>query len=163
MNDNFTWWIEESFIGGMMSPIIDPLRRFQGQAQLNDFDDDLPQLYAQGIRSVVSLINAPGQEKVYESAGFQFLNCPIKNFHAPSLEQSLELFKFINSAPKPLLVTCEGGLGKTGTVLAAWLISQGKTPQEAIETIRKAEPGAIESEEQFNFLITLPESLQSKI
>ena len=158
---NFIWWLEEKRIGGMMLPIIDPQRRFNERGQLTEFKDDLPELYAHGIRTVISLINAPGEDKIYESAGFNFLSSPIKDFKAPDFDQCLEICKFIESSPKAVLVTCEGGLGKTGTVLGAWMIYKGSDPKEAIQAIRRKEPGAIESQTQAAFISRFHEFLNT--
>ncbi|MCH2206058.1 MAG: hypothetical protein MK132_09350 [Lentisphaerales bacterium] len=153
MNSNdFIWWLDGKLIGGMMTPIIDPLRRANGRGLLTDFDDDLPDLYALGIRSVVSLINAPGEDKIYESAGFSFLSSPIRDFQAPDFEQCLEICQFIENSPKATLVTCEGGLGKTGTILTAWLLYKGANPEEALRSVRQHEPGAVESHAQLLFI-----------
>ena len=156
---DFIWWLEENSIGGMMTPLIDPVRRYNERGQLTDFNDDIPDLYAVGIRSIISLINAPGEEKIYESAGFEFLCSPIQHFQAPSIDQALELCKFIGKAPKAVLVTCEGGLGKTGTVLACWLIFNGSSPQKAIDKVRSCEAGAIESQQQLQFLFDFADHL----
>ena len=149
---DFIWWLEENSIGGMMTPLIDPIRRANGRGLLTEFKDDLPDLYALGIRTIVSLINAQDENKVYESAGFTFLSSPVKDFKAPDLKQCLEICHFIEKAPKSLLVTCEGGLGKTGTVLASWQIYRGATPEEALNKIRLNEPGAVESQTQQLFI-----------
>lgn len=156
---NFIWWLEENRLGGMMLPMIDPIRRVNGRGQLTEFDDDLPDLYVLGVRSIVSLINAPGEDKIYESAGFNFLSSPIKDFKAPDFEQCLNICKFIERSPKSVLVTCEGGLGKTGTVLASWLVYKGANPEEAIHVVRQKESGAIESQTQTHFIQQFYESL----
>ena len=44
------------------------------------------------------------------------------------------------------------GYGRTGTILAAYLISEGMTANEAINKVRGKRPGAIETYEQENIL-----------
>ena len=149
---DFIWWLEENAVGGMMTPLIDPVRRSNGRGQLTEFDDDLPDLYALGIRSIISPINAPGEDKIYESAGFGFLSSPVRDFKAPNFDQCLQICQFIDKAPKAVLVTCEGGLGKTGTILAAWQVYKGTTPEEALTSVRQQEPGAVESQTQLTFI-----------
>jgi protein-tyrosine phosphatase len=47
-----------------------------------------------------------------------------------------------------MLVHCEGGIGRTGTMAAAYWIARGLTVADAIARIRKARRGAVESEDQ---------------
>ena len=37
------------------------------------------------------------------------------------------------------------GIGRTGTVLAAWLTRQGLDPDEAIRVLREMRPGSVET------------------
>ena len=45
-------------------------------------------------------------------------------------------------------VHCTAGLGRTGTILAAFLVSQGLSAERALERIRKLRPGSVETSEQ---------------
>jgi protein-tyrosine phosphatase len=45
-------------------------------------------------------------------------------------------------------VHCGAGLGRSGTLLAAYLVSQGAAPDAAIADVRAARPGSIETDEQ---------------
>lgn len=51
-----------------------------------------------------------------------------------------------------VLVHCRGGLGRTGLVVAKLLIETGVSPDEAIKSVRTARKGAIETEEQENYV-----------
>ena len=157
--EKFIWWLEPGRVAGMMMPWLAPERRLAGNAALDEFDDELQQLHNLGVCSVVSLLNIKSDQSVYESAGFHFFCSPIKDFGAPTIEQMHELCDFIDTAPGAVAVHCEGGLGRTGTVLAGWLIRNGADPEEAIARVREAEPGAIESNAQINFICRFHESL----
>jgi atypical dual specificity phosphatase len=136
-------------------PFLDPDRRLNMGGGLHEFADDLPLLYELGIKAVVCLLNIPSDERIFRLAGFDFLCLPIANGAAPTLDQTSEFLCFVNehhSAGKPVLVFCEAGLGRTGTVLATYLIHEGKTASEAIATVRSLEPAAIETGLQVRFL-----------
>ena len=48
-----------------------------------------------------------------------------------------------------LVVHCLGGHGRTGTMLASFLVKYLNTPaQKAIDDIRRMRPGSVETEEQ---------------
>lgn len=51
-----------------------------------------------------------------------------------------------------VLVHCRGGLGRTGLVVARLLVETGMSPDEAIQSVRAARRGAIETEEQENYV-----------
>lgn len=45
-------------------------------------------------------------------------------------------------------VHCTAGLGRSGTMAAAYLVARGATADDAIATIRAFRPGSIETEAQ---------------
>jgi ADP-ribosyl-[dinitrogen reductase] hydrolase len=51
-----------------------------------------------------------------------------------------------------VLLHCRGGLGRTGTLAAQLLVEFGSEPEKAIEAVRKARNGAIETEVQEKYL-----------
>lgn len=53
---------------------------------------------------------------------------------------------------KNLLVHCRGGLGRAGTVASMLLVELGVSPRDAIDQVRLARPGAIETEDQERFI-----------
>lgn len=51
-----------------------------------------------------------------------------------------------------LLVHCRGGLGRAGTVASVLLVELGVPPLDAIDQVKLARPGAIETEDQERFI-----------
>ena len=152
---DFLWWAIPGVLAGMPMPFIHPNRRLAGGGALNDHDDELPLLYVVGIRAVVSLLNLPTDATVYGNAGFQFLCSPIPDGWPPTVDQALSFVRFVNqqrSENRPVAVHCEAGLGRTGTMLASYLIAEGVTAAQAIARIRSVEPSAIETLHQIRFL-----------
>jgi atypical dual specificity phosphatase len=62
-----------------------------------------------------------------------------------------------------LAVHCLAGLGRTGTVLAAWMIKEGGlSAEEAIRRLRLLQPGFIQSQEQEEFLLIFEKDLLNR-
>jgi len=156
--NHLLWWVIPGALAGMPMPFIHPERRMNGGGKLEDYADDLLTLHSAGIRSVVSLLNLPYDESIYREAGFKFLCLPIPDGGAPTLEQASEFIRFVKIKQVnglAVAVHCEAGLGRTGTMLAVFLISLGQTAAEAIRRVREVEKSAIETERQIQFLENL--------
>ena len=122
---------------------------------LNAFEDDLPLLAGLGIGAVVSLLNAGSAHAIYTSAAIDFLCLPIVDGTEPSVQQAHRFVRFADerlATGKAVAVHCAAGLGRTGTMLAAYLIAHGSAAQEAIRSVRHVQPAAIETRRQIEFL-----------
>jgi len=154
-NKGLLWWVIPGVLAGMPMPFIHLSRRMAGGGKLDSFEDELPTLFSAGVRAVVSLLNIPSDESVYKTAGFDFLCLPIADRQAPKMEQALEFVRFVDKShegQRPVAVHCEAGIGRTGTMLAVYLISRGESARGAIDQVRLVEPAAIETEPQVKFL-----------
>ena len=104
-----------------------------------------------GIGVVVSLTRHSLTASFVEEFGFEYHHMPVKDFHAPTHKQMAKFGDLVDEAEragKKLVVHCLAGVGRTGTMLASYLMHRGRTAQEAIAEIRRLRPGSIETAEQ---------------
>jgi atypical dual specificity phosphatase len=154
-SNNLLWWLIPGVLAGMPMPFIHPDRRLRGGASLTAFNDELAVLGAAGVRAVVSLLNQPRDAQIYEPLGCAFLCLPVPDGYPPTPEQVSVFVRFVDAQraeSHPVAVHCAGGIGRTGTMLAAYLISQGADADTAITRVRAVEPAAIETSKQIAFL-----------
>jgi hypothetical protein len=149
------YWIMPGLLAGMPMPFIHPSRRLNRGGALAEFEDELPELQGAGIRGIVSLLNIPSDAEVWRSAGFAFLCLPVPDGMPPTPEQVANFVEFVDSCHRgggAVAVHCEAGLGRTGTLLAAYLVAKGESASLAVHRVRSVEPSAIETHAQIAFL-----------
>jgi ADP-ribosyl-[dinitrogen reductase] hydrolase len=96
-----------------------------------------------------------------DQAGMTFVEAPISDYSAPDSgflaawpDLKDDLFRRLEAGEKVFL-HCRAGLGRSGTITAALLISGGMDPDNAIHAVRAVRPGAIETSGQVEWLRSL--------
>ena len=112
-------------------------------------ESELKALKDEGIDAIVSLTGTPLNPGAVDRFGFGYLHSHLSG--TPTVEQLDQILRFVeqtNAESKSVLVHCGEGQGRTGTVLAAYLISHGLGADEAIRVVREKRPGSIQTPEQ---------------
>lgn len=108
-------------------------------------------LKSQEVLTLLSLTEEPLPSNLLKKYGILARHLPIVDFTAPTVYQVDEAVSFINQGlekGQKVGVHCGAGLGRTGTILACYLVSIGIEANEAIATVRLKRPGSIETAEQ---------------
>jgi protein-tyrosine phosphatase len=96
-----------------------------------------------------------------------YLHEPVLDFTPPTVEQIDRIMDFIarqaESTGRLVLVHCGAGLGRSGTVAAAFLVRSGWEPRAAIARVRELRPFAIETEEQERAVVDYAGRLRGRI
>ncbi len=114
---------------------------------------DLEDLREEGVTALVSLSEQELDRRAVRDAGLDYLHLPVEDFTAPSLKQIRRFVEFSRrhldeEKDGAVTVHCRMGIGRTGTMLACYLVSTGLTADEAIRTVRRLRPGSIETGDQ---------------
>ena len=137
------WWIDEPVLLGSSNPT----------------DADLTHLMADGFSVIVCLLDLDEYLPAYDrddagAAGWEWHNISIRDFEAPTLEQIEQFLAIVSTSipSKKVIVHCRGGIGRTGTMAAAYWITKGLSSQSAIAHTRERRRFAVENRHQETIL-----------
>jgi len=154
---NFSWVIENKLAGSGTPMTLEQYRW----------------LIKNNIRSIVTVREFPLPEKwlydsekdtsIKEDYRFEY----VKDYGVPTLEKLDSIVDYIDlkimKENKPLLVHCAAGKGRTGTILAAYLLKKRNISSlDAIKKIRIIRPGSIQSKIQEETIHEYEKFLKSK-
>lgn len=131
---NFSWLIEEKLAGSGMPTTF----------------DELDWVLKQGVKSIVTMTENALPESWTEDV--KYLHVPTSDLTAPDMDKIDTAVDFIYERinnKEAVMVHCAAGMGRTGTVLACYLVKYHKhSAKDAIDKLREKRPGSIQSETQ---------------
>jgi len=145
--DNFSWLIENKLAG----------------SAIPTSNDEVQWAVGQGIKSIITVREEPLDDTWVKNVNY--LHVLSNDMGVPEFNDLVYAVDFIHrrvTNNEPVLVHCLAGLGRTGTLLACYLIKHQKMPaDEAIQKVRNERPGSIQSFPQEEIIFQFAKSVQS--
>ena len=133
-----------------------------------DLETDIAAIKNSGYSALVTLMEEqelkyygvpkPHMESITKSHELDWFFLPIKDIDIPdpAFEQAWkiagqQLISLLTNGHS-IVVHCLGGLGRSGTIAARLLVELGIEPDEAIDRVRLARPGAIQTRAQEHYV-----------
>ncbi len=132
--DNFSWIIEKKLAGSAI-----PTSK-----------EEVDWLKEEGVKSIVTIREEPLDDDWIDN--IEYLHIHSNDMGVPEFDDLIFSVDFIHRRlenNEPVMVHCLAGLGRTGTILACYLIKYKKmSADDAITKIRKERSGSIQSYSQ---------------
>ena len=116
--------------------------------------DFSPQHYAEilqqlDVQAVVRLNEPHYTRASFAAAGIAVADLPFEDCTAPPVDVVAKFFAIAEALPGALAVHCKAGLGRTGTLIALYMMKHhGFTAREAMGWLRIVRPGSVIGEQQ---------------
>ena len=144
--DQFSWLIENKLAGSAIPTSI----------------YEVQWLIEQGVKSIVTVREEPLDDDWIKDVNY--LHILSNDMGVPEFNDLVHAVDFIHrriTNKEPVMVHCLAGLGRTGTVLASYLIKyQNMSADEAMKKVREQRPGSIQSYPQEEIIFQFAKSLQ---
>ena len=144
--DKFSWLIENKLAGSGIPTSI----------------NEVQWVIEQGVKSIVTVREEPLDDDWVKDVNY--LHIMSNDMGVPEFDDLVHAVDFIYrriTNKEPVMVHCLAGLGRTGTILASYLIKyQNMSADEAMKKVREQRPGSIQSYPQEEIIFQFAKSLQ---
>ena len=143
--DNFSWLIKNKLAGSAIPTSI----------------KEIDWVIEQGVKSIVTIREEPLDDDWIKNVNY--LHVMSNDMGVPEFDDLTNTVDFIHQRlndEEPVMVHCLAGLGRTGTILASYLVKyENMSADEAIEKVREIRPGSIQSYPQEEMIFQFEKSL----
>ena len=145
--DNFSWLLENKLAGSAIPTSI----------------DEVQWVIDQGVKSIITVREEPLDESWIKDV--KYLHIHSNDMGVPEFVDLVSSVDFIHNRitnDEPVMVHCLAGMGRTGTLLACYLVKHQKmSADEAIQKVRTERPGSIQSFPQEEIIFQFAKSLEN--
>jgi atypical dual specificity phosphatase len=126
--------------------------------------DEVQWVMEQGIKSIVTIREEPLDESWTKDV--KYIHITSNDMGVPDFNDLVGAVDFIHRRitydNEPVLVHCLAGLGRTGVILACYLVKyQNLSADEATQKVREERPGSIQSYPQEEIIFRFEKSLSN--
>ena len=143
--DNFSWLLENKLAGSALPTSI----------------EEVQWAVEQGVKSIITVREEPLDDSWTKN--INYLHVHSNDMGVPEFNDLINTVDFVHKRitnNEPVMVHCLAGLGRTGTVLACYLIKHQKmSADKAIQKVRDERPGSIQSFPQEEIIFQFAKSL----
>jgi len=143
--DNFSWLIKNKLAGSAIPTSI----------------KEIDWVIEQGVKSIVTIREEPLDDDWIKNVNY--LHVMSNDMGVPEFDDLTFAVDFIHQRlndEEPVMVHCLAGLGRTGTILASYLVKyENMSADKAIEKVREIRPGSIQSYPQEEMIFQFEKSL----
>ena len=145
--DNFSWLIEGKLAGSAIPTSF----------------EEIKWLVDGGVKSIVTVREESLDDDWIKN--INYLHIHSNDMGVPEFEDLIKAVDFIHQRitnNEPVMVHCLAGLGRTGTVLACYLIKYQKlSADDSIQKVRESRPGSIQSFPQEEIIFQFEKSVNN--
>ena len=145
--DNFSWLIEGKLAGSAIPTSKDEIKWIQEE----------------GVKSIVTVREESLDDDWIKN--INYLHIHSNDMGVPEFEDLIKAVDFIHQRitnNEPVMVHCLAGLGRTGTILACYLIKYQKlSADDSIQKVRESRPGSIQSFPQEEIIFQFEKSVNN--
>ena len=145
--DNFSWLIEGKLAGSAIPTSF----------------EEIKWLVDVGVKSIVTVREESLDDDWIKN--INYLHIHSNDMGVPEFEDLIKAVDFIHQRitnNEPVMVHCLAGLGRTGTILACYLIKYQKlSADDSIQKVRESRPGSIQSFPQEEIIFQFEKSVNN--
>ncbi len=145
--DNFSWLIEGKLAGSAIPTSF----------------EEIKWLIDGGVKSIVTVREESLDDDWMKN--INYLHIHSNDMGVPEFEDLVKAVDFIHQRitnNEPVMVHCLAGLGRTGTILACYLIKYQKlSADDSIQKVRESRPGSIQSFPQEEIIFQFEKSVNN--